>query len=210
MNFLIEALLPEFCVRCKTEGSVFCLSCRAAWWPDPDLTKQQGAIDQHFSLGSYRDVVLQNLLRLWKYHAVKHAKEALLNIVEQTVGDYGAALPSVDAVTFVPLHRRKKNERGFDQAEDAAYRVAHVLGVPCLPLLERKKYTAQQAQIDRDKRDAREFDGIFAVTAIDTPIPKRLLIVDDVWTTGVTIASAVLPLRSAGATSICALTIAKG
>ena len=210
MNFLSDALLPEFCVRCKTEGSVFCLSCQAAWWPDPDLTKHKGVIDQHFSLGSYRDVVLQKLLGLWKFHSVKHAKEALLKIVEQTVGDYAAALPNVDAVTFVPLHRRKKNERGFDQAEEVAYRVANVLEVPCLSLLTRTAYTAQQAQIDRDKRDAKEFDGIFVITTIDVPIPKRLLIVDDVWTTGTTLRSAAMSLRVVAVESICALTIAKG
>ena len=207
--WLIDALLPEFCVRCKEEGSVFCLRCQAAWWPDPDLGSPTGVVGKHFSLGSYRDQVLQNLLRLWKYHAVEHAKDALLHIVRQTVGDYEPAIPPVAAVSFVPLHWRKRNERGFDQAEETAWAVALQLGIPCLPLLTRQRYTAQQAQIDRVDRQAQEFQGVFA-PVVGATVPESVLLVDDVWTTGTTISAAAEALKSAGVKHVHAFTIAKG
>ena len=207
--WLVDALLPEFCVRCKGEGSVFCLRCQAAWWPEPDLASPRGVVQKHFSLGSYRDQVLQNLLRLWKYHSVAHAKDALLTIVRQTVGDYAPAIPPVEAVSFVPLHWRKRNERGFDQAEETAWAVAQALGVPCLSLIERTRYTAQQAQIDRAERQAQEFHGVFAPVA-GVALPESVLLVDDVWTTGTTISAAAEALKAAGVKQVHAFTIAKG
>lgn len=199
--WIVNALFPEFCVRCKGEGSVFCSSCRAAWNVEPIVDHEL------FSLGSYKDRVLQTLLGLWKYHNVQQARAALLTIVEQTALDYRWAFPEVEAVTFVPLHWRKANERGFDQAEEIAKCVAESLGVPCRALLERTRYTAQQAQIDRERRDQQEFDGVFRSLP---HVNGQILLVDDVWTTGTTIGSAAAALKAAGAASVSAFTIARG
>ncbi len=211
MRWFFDALTPEFCVACKQEGEIFCAACRAAWWPTPELLKPKEGIDQHFFLASYRDVVLQNLLRLWKYHAVGSAREALLGIVRQTLNDYAPALPEVDAVAYVPLHWRKKNLRGFDQAEEIAKTVAETLHVPCGSLIERKRFTQQQAVIARQDRDAAEFVDVFGLVGITpTKLPECILMVDDVWTTGTTLRSAAAPLLSAGVRSVSAFTLAKG
>lgn len=203
--WLLDALLPEFCVRCAKEGSIFCLPCRSNWVAMPIVDPEV------FAIGPYKDIVLQSLLGLWKYHAVDHARLALLDIVESTVRDYQWSFPSVDAVTYVPLHWRKKNERGFDQAEETAKVVADTIGVPCLRLLDRVRYTSPQAQVDRDQRDASEFVSAFALApgAIHR-LPQRVIIVDDVWTTGTTIGSAAAVLRQSGVLNVFALTMAKG
>lgn len=204
-----EALFPACCVRCGSEGSAFCASCRATWLPTPIISQPAGAITSHFALCPYKDRVIQTLIGEWKYHGVTAAREELLAIMERTVRDYGDALPVVDAVTFVPLHWRKKNLRGFDQAEVAAAHLAMLLHVPLLGALERTRFTEQQAQIERTDRQKSDFAAVFAVRK-GVRLPKRLLLVDDVWTTGATLSGAAETLRSGGAERIDAFTLAKG
>ncbi len=198
-----DALLPEFCVQCKREGNIFCRTCRATWTASPIVDAQV------FSLGSYTDHVLQTLLGLWKYHAVAHARDALLAIVASTIKDYHWVFPDIDAVTFVPLHWRKLNERGFDQAQLIAEVVAKGLGLPCVAMLERTRYTEAQAQVKREDREADEFDGVFR-RSFDSVEFKRLLIIDDVWTTGTTINAAAKAVLSGGVECVSAFTVARG
>lgn len=208
-TFFRNALTPEFCVGCREEGEIFCSACQANWWTTPELLWPKGVIKEHFAIGPYQDRVLQTLLLQWKYHQVASAKRALLSLVQSTMRDYLPAISSVDAVTFVPLHWRKKNERGFDQAEELAVAVAEVLEVPVLSLLTRRRYTSQQAQVEREKRAVADFEDVFSPLSLSL-FPKKILLVDDVWTTGTTISAAASALLRGGVTEVSALTIAKG
>ncbi len=209
-HWFFQAFTPEFCALCKQEGEVFCSSCRIAWWTSPEFSHPKMLITEHFAVGHYHDLVLQKLLLLWKYHGVAHARDALLGIVQETIVDYFPALTPVEAVAFVPLHWRKKNARGFDQAEELGVAVAKALQVPLLPLIERRRYTEQQARVDREQRSANQFEGVFGPSKRLSTIPDRVLLVDDVWTTGTTISAAAEVLHRLGVTHISALTIAKG
>ncbi len=210
-NWFFQAFTPEFCVSCKEEGKVFCDSCRASWWTSPELTHPKGLITEHFAVGHYHDIVLQKLLQLWKYQGVLGAREALLPLAQETIVAYRPALREVQAVAFVPLHWRKMNERGFDQAEELGVAVAHVLDVPLLSLVQRGRYTAQQAKVDREQRSTSQFKDVFVPSKnLSGSVPESVLLVDDVWTTGTTISAVAEVLRLLGVTSISALTIAKG
>jgi predicted amidophosphoribosyltransferase len=165
--------------------------------------------DQVFSLGTYRDPVLQTLLRSWKYHGVGRARDALLRLVKRAVEDYGAVFPAIDAVSFVPLHARKRNMRGFDQAEVIAKSVAGALDRPFVPLLRRTRFTESQAQTDRDERDVADFLGAFVLADPVQAVPQKILLVDDVYTTGTTFRSAAVVLEGTGSI-VSGLTIARG
>lgn len=204
---VLDALFPRFCIRCREEGGAFCHACRAGWIPTPVFMSCRTSVNGLFALGSYKDPVLKGLIRAWKYEFDDEAGNQLGDVVERTVSDYRTALPSVDAVTFVPLHRRRRNERGFDQAEQVAMRVARALGVPCVPLLKRTRYTEPQARLERGERRAADLLQVFACASVP---PSRVLLVDDVWTTGATLRSAGKALRDAGAEFVWAFTVAKG
>jgi competence protein ComFC len=110
-----------------------------------------------------------------------------------------------DAVTWVPLSRRRRARRGFDQAEVIARPVGQRLRLPVMPLLRRVRHTGAQARrsgVDR----RRALRGAF--TAIDAP-PHSVLLVDDVLTTGATAAACAETLKRAGAGVVRLLTAAR-
>jgi ComF family protein len=114
-------------------------------------------------------------------------------------------LGGADVVTWVPLARRRRARRGFDQAEALARAVAYRLRVPALPLLARVRETPAQARRGgRDRRRALA-DAFRATQAA----PHRVILVDDVLTTGTTAAACAVALRDAGAGRVLVLTAAR-
>ncbi len=109
--------------------------------------------------------------------------------------------PGVEAVTWIPASTLHRRARGYDQGRLLARAVAAALGVPARRLLER---TAAETQHGRDR--AHRLAG--ASLRPLRPVSGRLLIVDDVVTTGASLRHGALALRAAGATEVNAVTIA--
>jgi predicted amidophosphoribosyltransferase len=114
--------------------------------------------------------------------------------------------PAVDAVTWVPLARRRLAERGYDQAKALAAATARGLDVAILPLLKRAVSTPPQAQRSAAERRA-AMAGAF-VASVDR-VPPRILLVDDVLTTGATAAACADTLRRSGAQEVHVLAAAR-
>jgi ComF family protein len=110
-----------------------------------------------------------------------------------------------ECVTWVPLSRRRRAARGYDQAEVLARELAPRLGLPAVGLLRRIRETPSQvSQSGRERR--RALRGAFTTTG---PVPGSVLLVDDVLTTGTTAASCAVALRGAGATRVAVVTAAR-
>ncbi len=115
----------------------------------------------------------------------------------------------VDAVVPVPLHPSRLRERGFDQAALLARPVARALGLPLrLDLLMRRRDTTPQAGLGAAARRL-NVRGAFALSRSQRPLPRRLLLVDDVTTTGATLHAAAHPLREGGAERVFRLALAQ-
>jgi predicted amidophosphoribosyltransferase len=116
---------------------------------------------------------------------------------------------AADVVTWVPLARARKAERGFDQARALALVVARELDLPARGLLRRVGRTDPQAKrTGAERREAMR--GRFAPAAVaGPPVPPRVLLVDDVLTTGATAAACADALTSAGAREVSVLAAAR-
>jgi ComF family protein len=115
----------------------------------------------------------------------------------------------VDALVPVPLHASRRAERGFNQAELLATPCGRRWGVPVLPrALVRARATAPQTELDAEARRA-NVRGAFAVARPAEVRDRRLLLVDDVLTTGATVAAAARALRAAGAAAVGVLVLAR-
>lgn len=108
-------------------------------------------------------------------------------------------------VTWVPLGPRRRRSRGYDQARMLATEVAALAGWPAVPLLARAVETAPQARRAGAERAA-AMRGAFV--PVRTP-PPAVVLVDDVLTTGATVAACARVLRSAGAAEVGVLTAAR-
>ncbi len=115
-------------------------------------------------------------------------------------------LPPVDAVTWVPLARRRLGERGFDQARALAVSVGRRLDRPVVRLCRRAPAEGSQARRTAAERRS-AMRGVFA--PVGREAPSRVLLVDDVLTTGATAGDCARALREAGATTVVLATAAR-
>jgi ComF family protein len=113
-----------------------------------------------------------------------------------------------DFVTAVPLHWRRRWQRGFNQSELLARAIAHRWNIPCVRVLRRVRSTPAQAGLSNSRR-RRNVAGAFACSNAQLVSGRRVLLVDDVLTTGSTAAACAYALKQAGAARITFLTVAR-
>ncbi len=142
--------------------------------------------------GRPRDVLLG-----FKYGNRRQLAHHLAGLLVNRLLAEGVRASEIDVVTWAPTSRRRRQRRGFDQAELVARRVAAQFGVPCRRLLERAGSDVPQTGLDRATR---LHGPSFRVSP--AAHGERVLVVDDVVTTGSTLRSADAALRRAGARSV--------
>ncbi|MBR4963256.1 MAG: ComF family protein [Muribaculaceae bacterium] len=116
---------------------------------------------------------------------------------------------SYDYIIPVPLHRKRKKERGYNQSFYIAKGIANVFGGEIREdILQRKEMTESQTKKMRFDRWENIKDAFYVATANATVFDKKILIIDDVTTTGATIAACIIKLRECGYKNISVLTLA--
>ncbi len=117
-------------------------------------------------------------------------------------------LGEFDAVVPVPLHKSRLTERGYNQADLLAGPVSEVLGVPCEGFLNRHRRTSPQWSLGRRARKE-NLRGAFAARARGEVAGMRILLVDDVATSGVSLEECAKALQDGGAKSVAAYVFAR-
>ncbi|HWH35593.1 MAG TPA: phosphoribosyltransferase family protein [Acidimicrobiales bacterium] len=190
-------LLAVTCPVCETRGRAPCPRCAAELRPAPILPAPPG-VDECLTLLSYEGAGRELVARL-KYRNHRAALPGLAAAMASLVVDPGAA----GVVTWAPTTPQRRRQRGFDQAELLARAVARCLGRPCRRLLVRRPGPPQTGASRAERRHAPVLDPRRGV-----PHPA-VLVVDDVVTTGATMAAAARALRRAGAGHVVALAAAR-
>lgn len=114
-----------------------------------------------------------------------------------------------DGITWVPLSKKRLGERGYDQARLLAQRVGELTGLPVYPLLEKTRHTGAQSHLEEASARRANVQGAYRLCAGASPAGLRLILVDDVVTTGATLSECAACLKMAGAGSVTALTLAR-
>ncbi len=114
---------------------------------------------------------------------------------------------SFDAVAFVPFTKRQRRKRAYNPGKLLAEATAKALDVPCLPLLEKLYETETQHRLPASERTGNVF-GVYEVAPDADVKNKRILLVDDIKTTGATLSECAKVLKLAGASSVHAAVFA--
>ncbi len=156
----------------------------------------------------FSDTRVRSTLHEAKYHGSERALTFLGAALSEYLTD-SDEWPAKSIIVPVPLGKKRRKERGFNQAEEIANRAAKLLGGTVdSTLLVRTRETASQVSLPRREREENMRDA-FRVPQDVALNPTHLYIVlDDVVTTGATLQAAVLALRSAGATHILPIALA--
>lgn len=215
----IETVYPKRCAGCRRRGVWVCGTCEAAvarfrppWCVGCGVPTDRFRCACHDrpptlsavrSVGPY-DGWLRDAVLLFKYQdewsRVEHFAPALIDALVD--------VEAFDALVAVPLHPKRLRERGYNQSEVLANAVGRRLGKPCLRAIERVRATPHQARLGAAERPA-NVAGAFAPRRDVAVEGLSVVLVDDVVTTGSTLAECAAVLRTAGAREVRALTIAR-
>ena len=194
---LRDVLLAPRCAGCDEPGGWLCLACRDLCEP-----VRQGRVH---AAGTYGGALRQAVHR-FKYGGERALSLELGGLVARRVAADLATGLVLDAVVPVVLHAERARERGYDQARLLAEEVARSCGLPVRAPLRRVRRARPQVELDRRQR-AENVRGAFVGEA-GALRGLRVALVDDVATTGATIAAAAGAVRAAGARSVRAYVVA--
>lgn len=151
----------------------------------------------------------RDAIQLMKYSAGIHVAGALVPWLTACVRThYGAC--RFDAVTFVPMSPRRERERSYNQSHLLAAGLARAVDLPLEPdVLVKQRDTGTQTRLTMKER-RENVRGAFSVPRPERVRHRRFLLVDDVITTGATVNACAAALKSGGAASVHAVSVARG
>ncbi len=182
-----------FANRYPLDERGLCALCRAG----------HSEFDSTYAYGAYEGA-LRELILLFKYGRVQALAAPLARLLRR-------AVPREERYDFVvpmPLHWKRRWWRGFNQAALLAREISRHTGVPMLKAARRVRPTAVQAGLGRTAR-RRNVTGAFSVRRPQAVRGKRLLLIDDVMTTGATAAACARALKRAGAAKVSIVVLAR-
>ncbi len=218
---LLDLIYPPRCVGCQRPGPWLCADCLAAIEPVPEpvcrlcgdmvlagdlcpaCRRHPLRIDGIRSVGLHRGPLREAVHGL-KYKRQRHLAPVLAGLMAKRL--QVAPLPA-DVLVPVPLHPDRQRQRGYNQA----VLLAAALAGPAVPILAgslvRTRPTGTQTHLGRDERMA-NMSGAFTCRNGDLA-GKRVLLIDDVCTTGATLEACALACRQAGTLSVWGLTLSR-
>lgn len=190
-------LIPGRCAACGAVGPSPCAGCIATMRRAPALPPPAG-VDRCAALLLYIGAAREVVARV-KYRNARASVGWLATGMAALVDR-----DAIDVVTWVPTTRARRRARGFDQGRLLARAVARRLGRPCRPLLRRRAGPAQTGRPLAERRRGPVLDPRSQRAA-----GLRVLLVDDVVTSGATLATAARTLRNSGVAEVHAVTAAR-
>ena len=154
------------------------------------------------------DGVARELIHRFKYDRRVHLARPLSLLTQEPLTSYASSL-GVDLLIPVPLHRRRLRERGFNQAVLLGRPLSKTWGIPLVAdNLKRIRWTEPQVTLSASEREA-NVRGAFALADPAAVHGRKVILLDDVFTTGSTVAECSRVLRQAGAEGVYVITVAR-
>lgn len=233
VDFIKDCLFPIFCLGCKKEGEWWCGDCvhksffgGEFYCPVCHRKNSNGkncfncqAVSDLESVAAFfnyqENKAVSELIKNFKYHFARDINTLWSQISQDFLDSMWSAgnWPSADfAIIPIPLHSRRRRERGFNQANLIAQNIFEKLKKDHQGIdfddhnLQRVKFTKQQAKLNRQERLANLRDAFAWVGAKS---PKNVILVDDVFTSGATMQECARVLKKSGTEKVFGLVMAR-
>lgn len=232
-NRILDVVFPRMCVSCGKEGGYICEKC-SVFLGEANLICP---VCNTASFGGARHILceskysLNGLASMWEYegilkqlisqikyigitHPIKELVERAFHTMtadQQRFASFLSFLFQNDTVlTFVPIFRRKEKWRGFNQSQLIAKEIGRVIGKETVSLLEKVRETEAQAHLNKEERLQNLKDAFcFEFRDSNFEIPPKVVLMDDVWTTGATMRECAKELKKAGVKEVWGFTLAR-
>lgn len=208
---LLDLLFPHSCRGCGRIGEVFCTRCKnytikshEDFCPNCKHKKSSAGLCPHcpnlppIYLVSNRDTIIGSLIHNYKYHSMRALAKPLAELLDAALPQ---KLPKNTILVPLPTSTHHIRSRGFDHTLLLAKKLSKLRHLPIEKLLLREKNTVQVGS-SREKRLTQASSAYIINSKIPIDKNKTYLLLDDVWTTGASITSALSKLKSAGAKHI--------
>lgn len=207
MGFLTDLLFPPRCALCGRPGGSSCAPCQSCrdaadlWLTGDDAVRRGTSFSLCVCAGAYRGVLRDSLRRFKFLGRAEYARvygPILADAVRRTLaGRY-------DTIAWMPVSDGTLATRGYDQARLLAEETAAALGDRARPLLRKVRDTAAQSSLDSAGARWGNVAGAYAVPGPAAVHGRRILLIDDILTTGATLEEGARTLRAAGAAEVVA------
>lgn len=210
---IVEFVFPPFCITCEERlehGGVWV--CRSCW---NSLRRVQGVVRDgviefdyidEIRSGAFYDQKLQVLIHHLKYNRAISLAGGFAAILSDTI----SGLPdwvNADLLIPVPLHKVKYRERSYNQSEEIAKELSRKISVPCrADILLRKVNTVSQTQMAGALERVKNMTGVFTVSDAGPLKGMKVILIDDLITTGSTANACARVLKEHGAKTVYVLT----
>ncbi|MDO8601536.1 MAG: phosphoribosyltransferase family protein [bacterium] len=228
-EFLLDTLFQPHCKTCATpltgpakryticascldaiqiETTLCCVICRARLADDTRVCHSSAPL-RLAAVGRYSDERLRSLVTRIKYRRHTSAMSALAVLIDRYLGNLSFDFTNYHVIP-IPLHVERERKRGFNQSMLIAEIIAERLHLPLLKNeLIKTKSTPPQAKTENLKERVKNLSGCFTVLQPKDVAGKKILLVDDVCTSGTTLIEAAQTLKQAKARNIIGFVIAK-
>ena len=199
-NKILAVLFPQKCLGCKKENEILCPDCLGKI-NRPDTPYLNGI---HIA-ANYQDLVLKKALWMLKYRGVKQLAKPLAKLILERV--WKKLETENWLIVPIPLSKNKLRRRGYNQAELIARELSANVRAD---ILFKKFHTKSQVEVkDKEERLA-NIVGSFEIKNHQTIMGKKIILIDDVLTTGATMSEAKKVLKKAGAKKVAGVVVARG
>lgn len=208
-DWILHIFFPPKCVLCKRvlskEETDLCKACRENQ-PEYGVHKiKLSFLAQWTGLWYYKDDVRTSILR-YKFYGRRSYASAYGRLLAMKIQKEG--WDDTDILTWIPISRQRKRSRGYDQSELLAKALAEELGWELTPTLRKIRNTRPQSTMGGAPQRRANILGAYQVIDPDLVRDKRILLVDDIITTGATASEAARMLLTAGAKEVKLATLA--
>lgn len=211
LSVLLDLLFPikcPFCRKLLEKGQdLVCSDCqRDLPWALGPQGERKGEFFALCTAPLWYQEQVRNSHHRYKFSGVRAYAAPYAELMAQCVNDRLAG--EFDVITWVPIHPRRRWKRGYDQSEWLARKLARRVDMPCEPLLKKVRHTTAQSGLKGESERRANVLGAYVLKSDAQVEGKRILLVDDVMTTGATLSECARVLRTAGVVQVFCVTLA--